>query len=117
MGATSGRVVVITLTAALLTGGLAWAEEPPEPVRLPVALSGREDAVTRVTVVEGDHLWRISERHVRGQLGREPTTTEVSPYWRKVVSHNMGNLRSGDPDLIYPGEVIDLPSPAISGQP
>jgi hypothetical protein len=26
-----------------------------------------------------------------------------------VVEANQGGLRSGDPDLIYPGEVVELP--------
>lgn len=118
MVAIPGRIVVVlAVTAAFLAGGFAWAEEPPDSIRLPVALSGRKAAATRVTVVEGDHLWRISEQHLRTHLGREPTDPEVSPYWRKVISHNIGHLRSGDPDLIYPGEVIGLPSLAISGQP
>ena len=114
---TPGRIVVLlAVTAAFLAGGFARAE-PPDPIRLPVALSGREAAATTVTVVEGDHLWRISEQHIRTHLGREPTDPEVSPYWRKVISHNLGHLRSGDPDLIYPGEVIGRPSLTISGQP
>lgn len=118
MGAAPGRIgVVLAVTATLVAGGFAWAEEPPDPIRLPVALSGREADAATVTVVEGDHLWKISEQHLRTHLGREPTDPEVSPYWRKVISHNIGHLRSGDPDLIYPGELIGLPSLAISEQP
>jgi nucleoid-associated protein YgaU len=34
---------------------------------------------------------------------------EISPYWRVVIETNREGLRSGDPDLIYPGETVVLP--------
>jgi nucleoid-associated protein YgaU len=33
----------------------------------------------------------------------------ISPYWRAVIRANRAALRSGDPDLIFPGEWISLP--------
>jgi len=33
----------------------------------------------------------------------------VAEYWAKVVQANRHGLRSGDPDLIYPDERIELP--------
>ena len=91
---------------------LAWAEppEPPEPpVRLPISLApaASEDSVV---VIPGDHLWKISERRLGEVLRRVPSDVEVSPYWRDVISANRASLRSGDPDLIYPGERVELPS-------
>jgi nucleoid-associated protein YgaU len=63
-------------------------------------------------VVEGDNLWtiagdRLAEAHSGG--AGELTTREVAAYWLRVVEANAPNLRSGDPDLIYPGETIVLP--------
>jgi len=61
-------------------------------------------------VVEpGDHLWKISAAHVDSLLGRPAQPEEVSPYWLTVVEVNRDQLQSGDPDLIYPGEMISLP--------
>ena len=45
---------------------------------------------------------------------RTPPTdpnAEVARHWRQVIEVNLERLRSGDPDLIYPGEVFDLPDP------
>jgi hypothetical protein len=37
------------------------------------------------------------------------TNREIAVYWLKVCSVNRDSLRSGDPDLIYPGEIVKLP--------
>jgi nucleoid-associated protein YgaU len=65
-----------------------------------------------LVVVEGDNLWTIAGDHLaqaRSGGAGELTTREVTAYWLKVVEANAPNLRSGDPDLIYPGEMIVLP--------
>ena len=59
-------------------------------------------------LTEGDHLWALAERRVSAVLGRPAADHEIAPYWRDVISSNP-ELRSGDPDIIYPGEVIVLP--------
>jgi hypothetical protein len=60
-------------------------------------------------VEPGDHLWKISEEHLAGVLGRAVGDAEIDPYWRSVIDANRSHLRSGDPDLIYPGETVALP--------
>jgi nucleoid-associated protein YgaU len=62
-------------------------------------------------VVRGDNLWAIASARlaeVRGRRAAELSDREVAAYWVTVVEANRG-LRSGDPDLIYPGEVVELP--------
>lgn len=98
--------VLTLVTAALMAGDVAVAERLETTIRLPFETIG--DA-TRVTVVKGDHLWKISDRHMSAIYGREALDAEVSPYWRLVIETNRGSLRSGDPNLIYPGEVVTLP--------
>ena len=71
-------------------------------------ISIRADSHLEVIVTEGDHLWALAERRVSSVLGRPAADHEIAPYWRQVISSNP-ELRSGDPDLIYPGEVIVLP--------
>jgi nucleoid-associated protein YgaU len=63
-------------------------------------------------VVGGDNLWAIARDHLSRQRSGgsgEPTNHEVAAYWLKVVQANRDRLRSGDPDLIYPGERVTLP--------
>lgn len=86
------------------------AESAPAPaVPPPEATAG--DGPASTTVVPGDNLWLISERALAGALGRPPSEREVASYWRLVIDENRDRLRSGDPDLIYPGEVVVLPPP------
>lgn len=66
----------------------------------------------RVRVVPGDHLWGIARAEVARRRGLDPhgaTIEEVPAYWRRVVEANEHRLRSGDADLLFPGEEIVLP--------
>ena len=63
-----------------------------------------------MTVRRGDHLWSLSERHLARVLGRDDLSEqEIAPYWVTVIETNRSAIRSGNPDLIYPGETILLP--------
>lgn len=76
------------------------AEQPTEPGEPPGT----------VTVARGDHLWSLSERHLSRVWRRDDLADhEVARYWVEVINLNRGRLRSGNPDLIYPGEVVLLP--------
>lgn len=61
-------------------------------------------------VVDGDNLWEIARATLVRQLGSEPLSLQIAPYWRELVFVNRNSIRSGDPNLIYPGEVFQLPS-------
>ncbi|HEY3095593.1 MAG TPA: hypothetical protein VGK05_02040 [Acidimicrobiia bacterium] len=81
---------------------------PPAPATPPLTsfASGRH------VIVSGEHLWSIAARHLAAGTGRSSadlTPADIAPYWRRVVEHNRPELRSGEPDLVYPGEVIELP--------
>jgi nucleoid-associated protein YgaU len=92
-------------------GGDADAVGEKTPVRLPITAIATPSPATTAVVVPGDHLWKISEHH----LDSADPALEVAPYWRQVIEVNTPRLRSGDPDLIFPGEVIELP--ALSERP
>jgi nucleoid-associated protein YgaU len=62
-----------------------------------------------VVVKPGDHMWSLAKARLRDSLGRLPTDAEISPYWRRVIEANQARIRSGDADLIFPGEVLILP--------
>lgn len=70
-----------------------------------------DSGTTTVTVRPGDSIWKLAEHRLRDHLGRPVSDPEVAPYWRVAVDANAGKLRSGDPDLIFPGERITLPDP------
>jgi nucleoid-associated protein YgaU len=63
----------------------------------------------KVTVHPGDHLWSISETRLEKEAQRQVPDEVIARYWRTVIARNQPRIRSGDPDLIYPGEVILLP--------
>lgn len=76
----------------------------------PEAVVTQTQSATSHDVAAGDHLWSIAEDHLRSATGRDVTEDEICQYWVRVVDANRDGLRSGDPDMIYPEEVITLPS-------
>lgn len=97
-------LLIVALVGLFVATGVAGAA-PAEEVRLPITTPSPNGSPESVVVEKGDHLWKISERHI-DEMAPE---REVAPYWREVVEVNTPSLRSGDPDLIYPGEVVELP--------
>jgi nucleoid-associated protein YgaU len=88
------------------------------PITLPEADEQRRDdrpTTATHTVVRGDNLWVISEDHLSAHLGRPAWNTEIGPFWIDVIDANLASIRSGDPDLIYPGETIALPPMDVRG--
>lgn len=69
----------------------------------------RPTATSEVHVVQpGDNLWDIATSRV-SRSGGPSSTRAVAAYWLRLIDLNRLQLRSGDPDLIFPGEVIELP--------
>ncbi len=58
-----------------------------------------------VTVQHGDSLWSIAA----DQVGPEADASLVAAYWRRLQATNAAVV-GNDPDLIHPGQVLDLPS-------
>lgn len=75
---------------------------------------GPATALTHV-VVSGEHFWSIAERRLLDVLGGPASVAQITDYWVRLVRFNQASLRSGDPDLIHPGEVIVLPPPDLDG--
>lgn len=80
---------------------------PPPPT--PPADAGDAQVVV---VAAGDNLWSMSAEalaratnRARGALGED----EIARYWITVCDANRPTLRSGDVNLIYPGEIVVLP--------
>ena len=53
-------------------------------------------------VAAGESLWTIAARRVA-------PGGDVAAYWARLVETNRATLRSGNPNLIYPGEAIMVP--------
>ena len=69
-------------------------------------------------MVHGDSLWTIARAHLAAATGRDADDIpvhELGNYWAKVVAANRDHLRSRDPDVIYPGELIHLPAVGARG--
>jgi hypothetical protein len=64
---------------------------------------------TEVVVKSGDHMWSLAEQRLIQVRGRGVSDTEIAPYWLQVIGVNLSRIRSGDPDLIFPGEILLLP--------
>ena len=65
-----------------------------------------------VAVAPGDSFWRLAERHQAERLGRLPSDGEVAACWTRLVALNRHRLVvPGDPDLLFPGQVVQLPCP------
>lgn len=75
---------------------------PPKAVSVPpppVIASPRTYVVR-----PGDNLWSIAQSQVAGHGGGD-----VAQYWRALVAANRSTLRSKNPNLIFPGEIVALP--------
>ena len=95
-----------TTTTSATPRSAAPARRTPPRRRTPVASP-------RVHVVRpGDNLWSIARAEVARASGRAlPSDDAVAPYWQRVIAANRATLRSGDPSLIFPGEIVALPNP------
>ncbi|MGE3619792.1 MAG: LysM peptidoglycan-binding domain-containing protein [Acidimicrobiia bacterium] len=62
-----------------------------------------------MVVTTGDTLWSLAADHLDERWGRPATETEITRHWVEVVAANEGRIRSGDPDVVYPGEIVVLP--------
>lgn len=88
--------------AADLGGGLGTSSEAE-----PAAQLSEEE--TLWVVDQGEHFWLKSEEALMESWGRQPTEAEIRSYWLDVKAENMTLISSGDVDLIFPGEELQLP--------
>ncbi len=108
MGNGRRRVICLAVATVVSTvGSVAMAAPTGTPEYLPIATE--LSTVVTVVVEKGDHLWSITASHLESSTGEEPSPAEITPRWVEVIDANRDRIRSGDPDLIYPGETIVLP--------
>ena len=98
-------------------GGQAGGQERQPGEDQEGGKQGPPEQATSHRVVPADNLWTIARDHlaeVRGRPAAELSDRQIAAYWLKVIAANRGRLRSGDPDLIYPGEETVLPPVAAA---
>jgi hypothetical protein len=101
---------------------LVLADQPPtdEPVvrapaaPIPAPAPTRPATTDHVVVRPGDNLWLIAGTTLTRTTGSQPSEHEIARYWHAVISANRSTLRSGDPSLIFPGEIVSLPPPSAT---
>ena len=96
----------------------------PTPSVTPPSEDGRTTSIVavaqeaspqRYTVRPGDNMWTITADYLAEVLAAKPSTNHVSRVWRVVMDLNRGSIRSGNVDLIFPGEVLILPPISANG--
>ena len=84
-------------------------QTPPDPTA-PEPVEPTTPLATSHQVVAGDHLWGIAAQHLSLlSPDSSPSNAAIARYWRQVITANAATLRSGDPNLIHPGEWVSLP--------
>lgn len=98
-----------TTTSAVPRSGPATVTEPH--VEAGAGVETPPPALPNMWVIRpGDHLWSVAANTLSTHLGRVATDDEVDPYWRAVVELNRSSLLDPcDPDLVFSGQVIELP--------
>lgn len=112
-----GPVGAGTATMVPTASPVAEATDPPVAPDPPVEpVAGRHVQPTTWRVEEGDSFWSIAVELLGDRWQREPTDREVGPYWRALVAANQDRLVvRGEPDLVLPGQVFELPAVPAAG--
>jgi nucleoid-associated protein YgaU len=98
-----------TTTTTTVTSPVTTPLAPPPPA-LPAASSPSPPATW--TIRPGDHFWRLAEAVLAEAWGRQPTDSEVVPYWRDLIAANRTRLRDpANANLVYPAQLMLVPAP------
>ena len=120
-------IAAITLTVSTAVPAVAQGRDQPPPVMQVVASPDSNPPVMRLvpapapvaptvsatatthTVAPGDTFWSIAEDTIRAE-GHAASDHDVVSYWHALIDLNRDRLRvPGEPDLIFPGQVFELP--------
>lgn len=102
-------------TRSTATSGTTEDGPSPAPEREPPAAAAlpRAKPETGVHIVEpGESFWLIAVRLVAERLTVSSpalSAADVHATWVELVEANRATIRSGNPNLIYPGEALAIP--------
>ena len=88
---------------------------PPVAVGIPVPLVAGENntddlsGTVSYTVQPGDSMWSVTVAYLSHLHGEQPAAAAITRVWREVIDLNRDRIRSGNPDVIFPGEELLLP--------
>ena len=86
----------------------ACGDRDESEISLALSTTRRATPENEYRIVAGDNLWKIAQRILSQFLPHPPTNQQIAAYWVDLIEANRVTLRSGDPNLIYPGETIIL---------
>lgn len=101
----------VTLAGPARTGepGGRFGVSTPVRLRSGVDKAAKTGEHIEYVVQPGDSMWSVSSAYLRRNRSDPVPGHEVTHIWRQVVDLNRTRVRSGDPDLIFPGEILLLP--------
>lgn len=107
LAGTSGPVGAIL--APVTTDEVAHAYTPTAAGQTVAPLIEKLQFVpTTHVVMPGESLWSLAEAAI-ASTGAGPDVEAVGSCWVRLVEMNGLRLASGDPDVVWPGEVVDVP--------
>jgi nucleoid-associated protein YgaU len=95
----------------VVRGPVSVAPQPSHAATAPAPTRPAARPSATHVVVAGDNLWRIARAELIARGDPQPDDAAIAGYWRRVIDANRSTLRSGNPSLIYPGEIVALPEP------
>jgi hypothetical protein len=111
--ATMTRLPVPTIPGSEATATMtqmAWSPDTTPDTR---ASHASPDPSEPWTVAAGDSFWSIAEEILTDLAGHQPTEQAIRRYWVQLIETNRRRLADpGNPDLLIPGQLLDLPDPA-----
>jgi hypothetical protein len=98
-----GEAIPTTTTTTSTTAPLPTPiTTAPAPIS---TLATQQHAVQR-----GENFWTIAQDALTATLQRNPSEKEVTEYWRELVRTNQQTLTNpSNPDLLFAGQIIELP--------
>ncbi len=109
MADVAARTILVLLLAIMSCSGLVPAALGSQVADRYLPVETAANPKQTWVVRSGEHFWSIATSHVGDTLGHPPTAPQVVEYWKTLVAANLSVIRSGNPDLIHPGEVLELP--------
>ena len=100
------EIVVHDLGPVPVPSTAAWLESPDTTATTPPPEFTAPSTTDRWLVEPGDNLWAIAET-VIAERSATPNRVSVADYWSALLTANADRLV--DPDLIMPGQILDLP--------